>query len=244
MGNEANEIASIKAQLKRQSWLLRLSAVVWLGGLAFFLFNGAYESKVVENLRVKRLAIIDANGDERMLLYANENSTPTTKDVLLHGKLGFVDDNGKERLLLDMNSDYVSLNGKDWPRKIKYSGILFKDVNGDETGGIGTNQNGNISLNFDSKINITPPPPYEWLHKSDRLSIYADHDGRVGLDFTDLDNHDERMSITSEPDNSVAFTLRAPDGTQGCQDETCKGTVKISGKVDANGTATWTAPNN
>ena len=210
MNIETSEIAKIKAQLKRQSWLLRLSVLAWLGGLAFYMFNAATKSDTIENLRVKRLAIIDDNGDERMLLFANENSTPTTKDVLLRGKLGFVDANGKERLLLDMDSDYAFINGKDWPRHGKDSGIIFKDVNGEETGGIVTSQDGDILLSFDSKINL-PPPPYEWLQKSDRIHLFANHDGRVGLDFIDLDNHDERMSITSDPDNSVAFTLRAPE---------------------------------
>lgn len=241
MNNDESEITKIKTQLKRQSWFLRLSAIAWLGGVAFYIFNGATETHTMENLRVKRLAIIDTNGDERMLLYANENSTPTTKDVLLRGKLGFVDVNGKERLLLDMDSDYAFINGKDWPRHGKDSGIIFKDANGEETGGIVTSQDGDILLSFDSKIN-PPPPPYDWLHRSDRIHLFANHDGKVGLDFLDLDSKDERMTITSDPDNSVGFALRAPDGTQGCQDEICKGTVKISGKVDSNGTATWIAP--
>ena len=62
------EIVQIKQQLARQSKLLRLSMIGWVGTISVLVLSAV---PGLQELKVRRLALVDANGIERLILSAD-----------------------------------------------------------------------------------------------------------------------------------------------------------------------------
>src|SRR4051812_33338164 len=65
-----SEIAELKKQMLRQRRLLHLTMFGWVVGGSVLLL-GALPVPPLQDLRVKRLAVVDANGVERLILNAD-----------------------------------------------------------------------------------------------------------------------------------------------------------------------------
>lgn len=70
------EINTLKVQVRRQSRVIRISVVGWIG-VTSLLLMGAFDGRL-QNFRVSRLAIVDTNGVERLVLEA-DNSVAYTR---------------------------------------------------------------------------------------------------------------------------------------------------------------------
>jgi hypothetical protein len=128
MSKEAiNEIEEIKAQLYRQKWFIRLSVLGWIGGAAAFLLGAADMNPM--NLRVKRLALVDSKGVERLILAADNKQLmfkgkpwdrrSAVSGIILQNANGdevggmATSEDGLAAIVLDSYSDYTKWGGAD-----------------------------------------------------------------------------------------------------------------------------------
>lgn len=122
------EIAHMKVQLNRQKWFIRVSVVGWLIGIGFFL-SGSADMNPIDNLRVRRLALIDSRGVERLILVTQnkqlmfkgepwDRRSPVSGIILqnAHGdEVGGMatSEDGMAAIVLDSYSDYTKWGGSD-----------------------------------------------------------------------------------------------------------------------------------
>lgn len=148
-----NEITEIKAQLCRQRKLLRLSLIGWIGSASVLILSSV---PGLQDLRVRRLALVDSKGVERVILSA-DNIQPNF--------------NGKP---------WVRDNGAPIYRRSPVSGLILQDKNGTEVGGIGSSEDGMVALALDGYSKYLP------LGAGDRVGIFSAPDGTAGFLLNDL----------------------------------------------------------
>lgn len=117
------EVKTLRAQVNMQGKLLRWSFMGWIGFLSLFALGAAYKSETFfEDIKVKRLALIDKNGVERLILVADSDTVrvggkvytrkPAVSGIIVNNTQGDEvggfgsSDNGMTVLMLDSVSSH------------------------------------------------------------------------------------------------------------------------------------------
>jgi len=103
--------------------------------------------------------------------------------------LALIDKNGIERLILDTDNRVVNLKGQVLKRGPQASGIILQNENGDEVGGMVTNNcNGleDIKCPSMTAIMLDGYSSYTKEGGVERVGLFSKEDGTAGLVLVDL----------------------------------------------------------
>jgi len=145
------EIKTIKVQMLRQSILLRWSLAAWVGLFSFFALGAAFKAgHFFEDIKVKRLTLVDSKGVERLIIVADSDTVrvngnvyprkPAVSGIIIQNPQGDEvggfgsSDNGMAVMMLDSYSKHSQYGESERVGMIAMpdgmAGVLLTDLSG------------------------------------------------------------------------------------------------------------------